>query len=773
MTIVMNAAPLANAGNDTAICGNATGIQLNGAVTGGSGMGHWTTSGTGTFTPNDSTLSATYTFGASDITAGTITLTLSSINNGSCTQSVDSIHVTITAPPSVNAGTDIAICNGIMSAQLNGTVSGGVTDGMWTTLGSGTFSPNDSTLNATYNLSTADSTAGSVTLVLTSIHNGSCMAVSDTVKITTNSIANVAAGNDTSICANAGSIQLNGSVTGGSPTGQWTTLGSGTFAPNDSTLNATYSPGASDLTNGSVILVLTATHNCVNKSDSMTITFDSTAVANAGSNQTVCPSAVIALNGSVSGASSGHWSTNGTGTFNPNDSTMNATYTPAGTDNDTLVFVLTASGNSLCGVAKDSITVIRGGQPNAMFYANNACLGGATNFADSTQGTVTAWHWNFGNGDTSNVQNPSYTYTVSGTYTVTEIVSSGGSCSDTIKKTVTVNAAPTASFTFSANCLSDSVHFTDNSSVSPGTINSWSWSFGDGGTSTIKNPQHQYDSIANYTVTLSVVSDSGCTAAATQTLSINPSPLAGFTAQSNCSATVLFTDTSKIGTGTVTAWSWTFGDGGTSAIQNPSYTYNTPGTYTVLLQAQSNNGCKDTASKVVTIGSPVVAQFSPQGGSYNVNQGISFNNQSTGAATYTWIFGDNTTSTATDPSHSFTNAGTYTVILVATNSTGCSDTVRHEFAINSSGYTVPTGFTPNGDNLNDYFYIMGGPFSEYELRVFNEWGQQIFMSNSQADKWDGSFNGFIQPQGTYIYIFNGKLVDGKEVKLHNQINLVR
>ena len=170
---------------------------------------------------------------------------------------------------------------------------------------------------------------------------------------------------------------------------------------------------------------------------------------------------------------------------------------------------------------------------------------------------------------------------------------------------------------------------------------------------------------------------------------------------------------------------------------------------------------------------PVTAAFIPAGGTFNANQSINFTNQSVGATTYTWTFGDNTSSTVTDPSHAFGAAGTYTVVLIAVNSQGCRDTAEHQFTINNVGYTVVTGFSPNGDGLNDNFYILGGPFSQYELRVFNEWGNQIFISNSQADKWDGSFNGYIQPAGTYMYIFNGKLVDGQSIKLHGEVNVIR
>ena len=90
----------------------------------------------------------------------------------------------------------------------------------------------------------------------------------------------------------------------------------------------------------------------------------------------------------------------------------------------------------------------------------------------------------------------------------------------------------------------------------------------------------------------------------------------------------------------------------------------------------------------------------------------------------------------------------------------------------STGAAVPTGFSPNNDGLNDYFYVLGH-FSSYELRVFNEWGNQVFISNDQSIKWDGTYKAKEQPAGTYIYIFNGKIIGGDDLKLNGEVNLIR
>jgi gliding motility-associated-like protein len=261
----------------------------------------------------------------------------------------------------------------------------------------------------------------------------------------------------------------------------------------------------------------------------------------------------------------------------------------------------------------------------------------------------------------------------------------------------------------------------------------------------------------------------------TQTVNINPAPIAGFNVGSACGLLLVnLTDISTVSSGTITNWNWTFGDANVSAVQNPTNTYSATGAYTITLQVQSNNGCKDTAMAVVNLSQSVLAGYIPHGGTYNVNENISFTNQSTGASSYEWSFGDgSSTDLTTNPSHGFTNPGNYSVTLIASNGSDCADTIAYVFEIKTSGYTVPGAFTPNNDGLNDEFSIIGGPFSSYELRVFNEWGHQIFISSLQSDKWDGTYKGTSQPAGTYIYIFNGKVLDGEDVKLKGEVNIIR
>jgi PKD repeat protein len=161
-----------------------------------------------------------------------------------------------------------------------------------------------------------------------------------------------------------------------------------------------------------------------------------------------------------------------------------------------------------------------------------------------------------------------------------------------------------------------------------------------------------------------------------------PAPVANFVGSPTSGTeplNVAFTDQS---TGSITSWAWTFGDGGTSTSQNPSHTYTSAGSYSVTLTVTGPGGSDDlTRTNYITVNPCVnpTANFvgSPTTGDYPLN--VSFTNQSSGATSYSWNFGDGGTSTATSPSHTYTSAGTFTVTLTATNACGSDQLVRTNY----------------------------------------------------------------------------------------------
>lgn len=191
--------------------------------------------------------------------------------------------------------------------------------------------------------------------------------------------------------------------------------------------------------------------------------------------------------------------------------------------------------------------------------------------------------------------------------------------------------APTAAFTAvpTSGVAPLTVQFTDTSTPGSAAITAWAWSFGNGQTSTTRNPAHVYTAAGTYSVTLSVSSPDGqdtATISNLVTVTAPVAPTANFTASpTNGSAplAVQFADTSTPGTQPITAWAWTFGDGQTSTLQSPSHTYAAAGTYTVQLTATSAVG-SDVERKVnlITVSPPppdpvvVLTRSAPNGGQY-------------------------------------------------------------------------------------------------------------------------------------------------------------
>lgn len=215
---VSNAPATANAGTDQIICaGNP--VTVNGLITGGGSTGVWTSSGTGTFNPNNTLMTTTYNPSNADTAAGSVILTLTTTNNGSCPASSSSVTITITDAPTANAGPDFNICS-YDSIKLNGVV-GVVTSGIWTTNGTGTFVPSATTLNATYVPSTADIAKGNVTLTLTTTGTGNCLIASDEVKVTIIAAPRVELGADRYVLE-GNSITLTPTLTGPANGFLWT-----------------------------------------------------------------------------------------------------------------------------------------------------------------------------------------------------------------------------------------------------------------------------------------------------------------------------------------------------------------------------------------------------------------------------------------------------------------------------------------------------------------------------------------------------------------------
>ncbi len=354
-TIQVTQSPVANAGPNQTVCGGLPSVTLNGSVIRATG-GRWVSSGSGTFSPNVNVLNANYLPSATDRLNGFVVLTLISTGNGLCNADSSSMVITFTADPVVNAGPDRTVCTSDFPIQLAGSGSAATWFG-----GNGSFTPNSATLNARYTPSAAEVLNGFVRLRLVTNPNPNCIQVTDTVLFTILQGPVINAGSDIVVCAETDTIQLNGTVTN-SPFSVWTTTGTGAFTPNANTPQGRYILSATDKLNGNVNLVLSVppANGCGVVRDSVRVTINPSVVANAGPDQDVCETVdTIQLNGAVTLATGGLWSSLGGGVFTPNATTLNAGYlpTPAERTAQRVVLVLSSTGNGSCQPNRDTINI--------------------------------------------------------------------------------------------------------------------------------------------------------------------------------------------------------------------------------------------------------------------------------------------------------------------------------------------------------------------------------------------------------------------------------
>ncbi|MBP7167118.1 MAG: PKD domain-containing protein [Bacteroidia bacterium] len=311
--------------------------------------------------------------------------------------------------------------------------------------------------------------------------------------------------------------------------------------------------------------------------------------------------------------------------------------------------------------------MLTNGISSSISYTTNACADNYT-FTSNAPGATT-FSWDFGDGLTSTLANPSHQYTTAGPYTITLTVANGG-CTSTTTQNITVIAPVTASFTPTIDQCNSTVSFQNSSQ----NATNFSWNFGDGQTSSVSSPTHTYSTPGQYTVTL--ISQSGASALCSDTdsivITINPGVNATAVLNEDCNNGV---NISGFNTN-ATSITWLWGDG-TQTVGSTSYhQYSTSGNYSIQLII-SNSNCTDTISFPVTIKENPTAAFT---GVSDCNLNAVLTNNSTTGATYNWDWGNGQSSSGVIPSYSYSSAGPYTITLIVIKN-GCSDTTSQNINI--------------------------------------------------------------------------------------------
>ena len=261
------------------------------------------------------------------------------------------------------------------------------------------------------------------------------------------------------------------------------------------------------------------------------------------------------------------------------------------------------------------------------------------------------------------------------------------------------------------------------------------------------------------------VSDSlGCVTAIDTVVVGGVAPNANFTTSNVVGCSPLCTVFNDVSNPNCSSVFWDFGDNNTSTNSNPTHCYTTSGTFTVTMICMDASGCADTViqTNIITVYpvpqasftvSPSAVIISPPGQQVQV----CFTNTSVNAAFYSWDFGDTAsadTSFSTDPCYTYPDTGTYCTDLIVISSNGCVDTT--ELCVNiipDFEYTVPNVLTPNGDGVNDIWFIKQVGLKDVQVKIYNRWGEVVYEYSGVSGGWNGkNKNGNMCSDGTYYYV---------------------
>jgi len=272
---------------------------------------------------------------------------------------------------------------------------------------------------------------------------------------------------------------------------------------------------------------------------------------------------------------------------------------------------------------------------------------------------------------------------------------------------------------------------------------------------TLQAPTASPDTTTTYIL---AISEGICTSLDTITVAVNPSPEADYfnSIATGCGGLeVSFMENAAPG---AIAYRWDFGDGSeVSNEPNPVHLYAEPGTYTVSFTAIGEGGCEETVSRQqIEVYDPATADFRSipdRAAPIAVSTPIQFEDQSAEAVEWLWDFGDGTYSQEAQPTHIYEQPGSYTVTLTITDEAGCSSTISYGlYEIFVPEVELQNVFTPNGDGVNDEFFIDYPNPETFTLRVFDRWGREAFTAGSPSERWDGILpNGSEARSGVYLY----------------------
>jgi PKD repeat protein len=442
----------------------------------------------------------------------------------------------------------------------------------------------------------------------------------------------------------------------------------------------------------------------------------------------------------------------------------------------TVLFLATTTQNPGClGLVTKDVFIKN--KPTVFFKTNALCQGAAITLVDSSYNSegspVTHWWWSLGNGQFSNIQNPSVTFNTGDTAYIKLAVNDGNCFSDTLEKAMVIGQKPIVQFGYAGNvCQGEALQFTDSSIVKNGTIGQWGWIKNNALASNDKNPVLSFNA-GLQSIGLSVVSDRGCKSDTLyKPITINGKPVIAMTLKNGCRNELLSFNANVNSSNIINQWNWNFGDGTTDDPVHVLHSYPDTGTYSVNLFAIDDKGCKsDTLSgNVVVYGTNAAVAANL----IKASSGQPVQLHATGGINYQWFPADGLSNAFIDnPVAVNTEDKEYTVKAFTPNGCETYDTVQIKI-FNGPEIYVPTAFNPLSTAGNQLLKPTAAGITRFKyFIVYNRYGQVVYSSSDPLAGWDGNVKGKPQQAGVYVWIAAGTSFRGTEIMRKGTVMLLR
>jgi PKD repeat protein len=377
----------------------------------------------------------------------------------------------------------------------------------------------------------------------------------------------------------------------------------------------------------------------------------------------------------------------------------------------------------------DSVIISSLIAPDLTLSTINNCVNSNIIFSVVSNQSIVSASWDFGDGATDNSTNPSHKYATAGAYPISFSATSSNSCNNISSSSISIYNPPVAAFNLPINnplCTNQQLTFTNTSTFDTGSNPTWEWFVNGSSVSTTKDLQQAFSSNSSQTIKLKT-SILGCFNESSQVInSLLAGPQVGFTSSGKCeNNAITFTNTT---TDPVTGFLWDFGDSQTSSSIDASHVYTSFGTYSVVLQGTSANGCQNSARQNLTIYTNPNTDFSLSlppfscTGSPSQFNDLTPNPVDSNLASWLWGFDDPgsglNSSTARNATHTYSTAGDYNVSLTAKTNFGCQATVVKKVTV-SQAPQIAFSNTPACQNQGTNFSDESGNAQSWFWQIEN------------------------------------------------------